>query len=114
MYHRKCKLKYNDFRLLNFFLVFFESCINKIDLVNSVGVGGIDIGDNGIGIAVMPVVNSGNEPIFSGLYSYHVPTGTWTKLASDIARPSPPNEPVIRSRVGHSMLFHPVIFNVYL
>lgn len=48
------------------------------------------------------------EPVYSGLYSYHVPTSTWTALASDIARPSPPNVPVIRSRVGHSMLFHPV------
>ncbi|KAK2582051.1 hypothetical protein KPH14_002756 [Odynerus spinipes] len=46
------------------------------------------------------------EPIFSGLYSYHVPTGTWTRLACDIARQSPPNIPTIRSRAGHSMLFH--------
>ncbi|XP_046813351.1 muskelin isoform X2 [Vespa crabro] len=46
------------------------------------------------------------EPIFSGLYSYHVPTGTWSRLACDIARQCPPNVPTIRSRAGHSMLFH--------
>lgn len=39
------------------------------------------------------------ESSFSGLFSYHVPTGTWKKLACD---------QVIKSRVGHSMLFHPV------
>lgn len=48
------------------------------------------------------------EPIFSGLYSYHVPTGTWSRLACDIARQCPPNVPTIRSRAGHSMLFHSV------
>ncbi|KAJ8686742.1 hypothetical protein QAD02_022536 [Eretmocerus hayati] len=50
---------------------------------------------------------SSNESVFSGLYSYHVPTGTWQKLACDISRPGNPDVPSIRSRVGHSMLFHP-------
>ncbi|XP_046436398.1 muskelin isoform X1 [Neodiprion lecontei] len=54
------------------------------------------------------------EPVFSGLYSYHVPTGTWSRLACDIARPSPPNIPTIRSRVGHSMLFHPEFRKLYI
>ncbi|CAE1255868.1 MKLN1 [Acanthosepion pharaonis] len=40
-----------------------------------------------------------HEPTFSGLYSYHVPTNTWRKLRDDC------NE--VRSRIGHSMLFHP-------
>ncbi|XP_012278648.1 muskelin isoform X2 [Orussus abietinus] len=57
---------------------------------------------------------SSTEPIFSGLYSYHVPTGTWTRLACDIARPSPPTMPTIRSRVGHSMLFHPGSRKLYI
>ncbi|KAK7873640.1 hypothetical protein R5R35_009328 [Gryllus longicercus] len=48
-----------------------------------------------------------SDPIFSGLYSYHVPTNTWTKLCDDCSRPSSPGVPTIRSRVGHSMLFHP-------
>lgn len=55
------------------------------------------------------------EPIFSGLYSFHVPTGTWTKLACDVSRSNIANLPVVRSRVGHSMLFHPVgsvLFNL--
>ncbi|KAI4496372.1 hypothetical protein M0804_000182 [Polistes exclamans] len=46
------------------------------------------------------------EQIFSGLYSYHVPTGTWNRLACDIARQGPSEIPTIRSRAGHSMLFH--------
>lgn len=54
------------------------------------------------------MVSSSTEQIFSGLYSYHVPTGTWNKLACDIARPCPTNAPIIRSRAGHAMLFHPV------
>jgi hypothetical protein len=50
------------------------------------------------------------EPTFSGLYSYHVPTNTWQKLCDDCSRPGSPGAPTIRSRVGHSMLFHPVSF----
>lgn len=48
------------------------------------------------------------EPIFSGLFSYHVPTNTWIKLADDASWANPSSGPSIRSRVGHSMLFHPV------
>ncbi|XP_023702338.1 muskelin [Cryptotermes secundus] len=48
-----------------------------------------------------------SEPTFSGLFSYHVPTNTWTKLCDDSSRPGSPGVPTIRSRVGHSMLFHP-------
>jgi hypothetical protein len=49
------------------------------------------------------------EPHFSGLYSYHVPTGTWIRLACDIAdKPYSRDMPIYRSRAGHSMLFHPV------
>ncbi|KAK0090010.1 hypothetical protein PV325_004143 [Microctonus aethiopoides] len=54
------------------------------------------------------------EPVFSGLYSYHVPTNTWKLLACDIARSNLPDDPVIRSRVGHSMLFHPVDRKLYI
>ncbi|XP_060569193.1 muskelin-like [Ruditapes philippinarum] len=38
-------------------------------------------------------------PQFSGLFSYHIPTNTWTKLRDDCTE--------LRSRIGHSMLFHP-------
>lgn len=54
------------------------------------------------------------EPHFSGLYSYHVPTGTWTRLACDIADKSCSKDmPIYRSRAGHSMLFHPVSILIF-
>ncbi|KAL4226060.1 Muskelin 1 [Mactra antiquata] len=40
-----------------------------------------------------------STPQFSGLFSYHIPTNTWTKLRDDCSE--------LRSRIGHSMLFHP-------
>ena len=40
------------------------------------------------------------EASFSGLYSYHVPTNTWCRILDDCQ--------ALRSRIGHSMLFHPV------
>ncbi|XP_050461630.1 muskelin isoform X2 [Cataglyphis hispanica] len=55
------------------------------------------------------------EPHFSGLYSYHVPTGTWTRLACDIADKSCSKDmPIYRSRAGHSMLFHPRSRKLYI
>ena len=39
-------------------------------------------------------------PSFSGLFHYHIPTNTWTLLMEDCAE--------LRSRIGHSMLFHAV------
>ncbi|XP_041349762.1 muskelin-like [Gigantopelta aegis] len=41
----------------------------------------------------------GHDPVFSGLFAYHVPTNTWQKLLDDSSE--------LRSRIGHSMLFHP-------
>lgn len=59
------------------------------------------------------MMHSSSEPIFSGLYSYHVPTGTWEKLACDTADKCARDIPNYRSRAGHSMLFHPVsIFTI--
>ncbi|KAL7306121.1 hypothetical protein TKK_0001570 [Trichogramma kaykai] len=56
-----------------------------------------------------------NESVFSGLYSYHVPSRSWKKLASDISQHSiPSTELSIRSRVGHSMLFHPGSKKLYI
>ena len=44
---------------------------------------------------------------FSGLYSYHVPTNSWILLRDDISNASPySNTKTIKSRIGHSMLFH--------
>ena len=38
--------------------------------------------------------------ILSGLYSYHIPTNTWTKLRDNQSEPQP--------KRGQSMIFHPV------
>ncbi|XP_014296993.1 muskelin [Microplitis demolitor] len=69
--------------------------------------GGVD--DHAVGMSLSPA-----EPVFSDLFSYHVSTNTWKLLACDIARPSPLNVPMIKSRVGHSMLFHPVDRKLYI
>lgn len=51
-----------------------------------------------------------NEPLYSGLYSFHIGTNTWEQILVDIAHPTAANPEVmtIRSRVTHSMLFHHV------
>ncbi|XP_013065236.2 muskelin-like isoform X1 [Biomphalaria glabrata] len=46
------------------------------------------------------------EPVFSGLYSFHIPSNTWTLLKEDC--------PMLKSRIGHSMLFHPVKRVLYI
>ena len=64
-----------------------------------------------------------SEPQFSGLYSYHIPTSTWRLLRDDPvvvnaatssggASGGVPVE--MRSRIGHSMLFHPVDRRLYI
>ncbi|KAL8596859.1 hypothetical protein ACOMHN_060667 [Nucella lapillus] len=50
--------------------------------------------------------NRNQDPTFSGLYSFHVPTNTWTKLMDDCS--------LLRSRIGHSMLFHPAKRVLYI
>ncbi|XP_055319183.1 muskelin isoform X1 [Sitodiplosis mosellana] len=50
-----------------------------------------------------------NDPVsFSGLFSYHIPTNTWTQILVDQAHPTASNPEVmsIKSRVTHCMLFH--------
>lgn len=54
-----------------------------------------------------------NEPVsFSGLFSYHIPTNTWTQILVDSCHPTASNPEVmsIKSRVTHCMLFHHVSF----
>lgn len=54
-----------------------------------------------------------NDPVsFSGLFSYHIPTNTWTQILVDCAHPTASNPEVlsIKSRVTHCMLFHHVSF----
>jgi len=63
----------------------------------------------GSSVAVSSVAGSFlSEPQFSGLYAYHIPTSTWKLLRDDPAA-NPALGPVeMRSRIGHSMLFHPI------
>lgn len=51
-----------------------------------------------------------NQPIYSGLYSFHIGTSTWTQILVDCEHPTAANPEVmtIKSRVTHSMLFHHV------
>ncbi|GAB6029244.1 Muskelin 1, intracellular mediator containing kelch motif [Chamberlinius hualienensis] len=49
---------------------------------------------------------NGAEPSYSGLFSYHISTNTWKKLREDCPH-AYPGAQEIRSRIGHSMLFHP-------
>lgn len=48
-----------------------------------------------------------SEMLYSGLYSYNILTNTWTQLRCDIMSVNHGYRS-IRSRVGHSMLLHPV------
>ena len=46
-------------------------------------------------------VSSHHEPIYSGLFSYNVSSDKWNLIKTE-------HDTVVRSRVGHSMLLHPV------
>lgn len=50
------------------------------------------------------------DPQYSGLFSYHIGTNTWTQILVDCGHSSAANPEVlsIKSRVTHSMLFHHV------
>lgn len=52
-------------------------------------------------------VSTHQEPVYSGLYSYHVSTNTWLLISTE-------HDTLIRSRVGHSMLFHPIYRKLYV
>lgn len=54
-----------------------------------------------------------SEPCFSGLFAYHVPTNTWHKLRDDSASPDSGVQG-IKSRIGHSMLFHEKLRLLYI
>uniref|UniRef100_A0A1B0CC51 Muskelin N-terminal domain-containing protein n=2 Tax=Lutzomyia longipalpis TaxID=7200 RepID=A0A1B0CC51_LUTLO len=49
-----------------------------------------------------------NDPQYSGLFSYHIGTNTWTQLLVDCGHPTAAHfdVPSIKSRVTHSMVFH--------
>lgn len=57
-----------------------------------------------------------SEPVFSGLYSYHVSTNTWRNLCADspTLNQDTNNPSALRSRVGHSMLFHPIYRKLFI
>lgn len=51
-----------------------------------------------------------NEPEYSGLFSYHIATNTWTQILVDCHHPSAAQADVlsIKSRITHCMVFHTV------
>ncbi|XP_071816652.1 muskelin-like [Apostichopus japonicus] len=53
------------------------------------------------------------EGSFSGLYSYHIPTNTWTLLRPDIEATAN-GQQSLKARIGHSMLFHPGNRKLYI
>ncbi|XP_017304065.1 muskelin [Diaphorina citri] len=52
------------------------------------------------------------EQIFSGLYAYHIPTSSWEQIIPD-SNCTHARHP-IKSRAGHSMLFHPELRKLYI
>lgn len=54
------------------------------------------------------------EAQFSGLYAYHIPTSTWRLLRDDPSVSPGPTPAEMRSRIGHSMLFHPGDRKLYI
>lgn len=71
--------------------------------------------------AVGTNVVQGNSPetSYSGLYSYDLTTGLWKLLRNDQTSPSSPNGTQsggvqLKSRIGHSMLFHPISRLMYI
>ncbi|CAG7818322.1 unnamed protein product [Allacma fusca] len=57
--------------------------------------------------------SASSELSYSGLFAYHIPTNSWTLLRCDVATPKPTVN-TFRSRVGHSMLFHPGLRKLYV
>lgn len=53
------------------------------------------------------------EGSFSGLYSYHIPTNTWTLLRPDTDAATN-GQKALKARIGHSMLFHPRNRKLYI
>jgi hypothetical protein len=57
------------------------------------------------------------DTVLSGMFSFHIPSGTWQKICDDLGVPflsGHRNSPIIRARVGHSMLFHHVSCRLHL
>ncbi|XP_049309463.1 muskelin isoform X1 [Bactrocera dorsalis] len=52
--------------------------------------------------------STSNEPEYSGLFSYHIATNTWTQILVDCHHPSAAQADVlsIKSRITHCMVFH--------
>ncbi|GLV40092.1 muskelin [Carabus blaptoides fortunei] len=54
------------------------------------------------------------EVVYSGLFAYYVSTSTWRELLVDPGYPLLSSIPTVLSRVGHSMLFHPLQRKLYI
>lgn len=55
-----------------------------------------------------------SEPAYSGLFSFHIGTNTWSQILVDVqhATASNPEVMTIKSRVTHSMVFHHVSYSL--
>ncbi len=53
------------------------------------------------------------DPFLVGLFAYNVPTNTWRELRRDCVNPVP-SSTTMRSRGGHSLVFHPVTRVLYI
>uniref|UniRef100_A0A8D9A7M5 Muskelin n=1 Tax=Cacopsylla melanoneura TaxID=428564 RepID=A0A8D9A7M5_9HEMI len=53
------------------------------------------------------------ELIYSGLYAYHIPTSSWEQITPD-SNCTHNRQPALKSRAGHSMLFHPELRKLYI
>lgn len=60
--------------------------------------------------SVTSSISTSSEPEYSGLYSYHIATNTWTQILVDCYHPtaSQPEVQSIKSRITHCMVFHSV------
>ena len=54
-------------------------------------------------VLTAPTSQNDDRPVFSGLYSYHVPTNTWQHLCEDCARPNT-NLPLV-SEISFNVFF---------
>ncbi|XP_059476925.1 muskelin [Neocloeon triangulifer] len=57
------------------------------------------------------------DTVLSGMFSFHIPSGSWQKICDDLGVPilsGQRSSSIIRARVGHSMLFHPGLRELFI
>ena len=64
------------------------------------------------GRIISSVPNAAAENTYSGLYSYNMATDVWRLIRSDASQVD--GAVHLKSRIGHSMLFHPIFKQLYI